>query len=191
MQSGWEGSETNRFINDTIYEKEKYYTKEAKPYKIKKVYFTFLAEDEEGNEREFKEYEITTETKETVILHLRQFGHEVVEYPNYIILNPKTDNEVIDVLHFKNHFLFNEGDEQHIGFALRIATQIVDELARFRAWVAEEDAIENGDYEEEDDDDEDYDDDDIEDTENGTPPENKMQENTQNHKRTAKRKDEK
>jgi len=46
MRSSWEKSQTERSIGDTVYEKEKYYTKEAKPYKIKKAYFTFLAEDE-------------------------------------------------------------------------------------------------------------------------------------------------
>lgn len=142
MKSGWEGSETNRIIGDTVYEKEKYYTEEAKPYKVKKVYFTFLTEDQEGNEREFKEHEITTETKETVLLHLRQSGYVVEEHPNYIILNPETDNEVVDALHFTNHFLFNEGNEQNMDYPLRIAMRIMDELARLRAWKEEMDELE-------------------------------------------------
>ncbi len=147
MKSSWEGSEINRIMGDTVYEKERYYTEEAKPYKIKDVYFTFLVEDETGNKKEFKEHEITTETKETVLLHLRQSGHVVEEHPNYMILNPETDNEVVHALHFKNHFLFNEGDEQDMGYPLRVAAQIMDELARFRAWVAEEDTWENEDDE--------------------------------------------
>lgn len=145
MKRSWEGSETERFVGDTVYEKTKYYTGEAKPYTVKKAYFTFLTEDTEGNEREFKEHEITTETKETVLGHLKQSGYEVEEYSNHIILNPKTDNEVIDSIRFENHFLFNEYDENNMEYALKVAVQIMDNMARLRAWIIEEDALENED----------------------------------------------
>jgi hypothetical protein len=144
MKGMWYGSETERLKEDVIYEKDKYYTKEAKPYKVKKVYFTLLAEDEDGNEREFKEHEITTESKETIIMHLRHFGHDVVEYPNHIVLNPDTDNQAIDVLHFTNNILFNEGAEGTVVYALKEATRIHDELIRFREWVKDEEDFEKG-----------------------------------------------
>ena len=143
MKESWDGSETERFIGDTIYERDKYHTVEAKPYKIKKAYFTFLAEDEEGNEKEFKEEEITTETKETTLMHLKHFGFDIEERPNHIVLNPGTDAETVaDPLHFTNHFLFNERSETDMNYPLTVATRIKDELDMLREYLDEEKVME-------------------------------------------------
>ena len=160
MKKMWVGSEiSNVFKDEIIYERETYCTVDAKPFKIKKVWLTFLAEDEDGNEKELKVHDITTESKESIIMYLREFGHEVVEKQNHIILNPKTDAEEIDLFEINNNILFMEG-HNCASYAIKTATQIHDELVRYREWVKDEEDRENGIgiYAEDDDDDEDKED---------------------------------